>query len=266
MLQGSGPVLSMKKNSLLVAFLATILALSIAPQAVADKPGAISTVRLNLQLKTSAPGTFVRKANGGAFVRGEDNQFIPTEDNIWGVKHNGKHANYQESVTKIVTTRYGNREFLEDLLAEGVIPDGSIRGWSIKMFDTPSGTVHFYLYKKGTDKVSLLPYIQMSLGMHSGVSASHLRGRETYTALTTQYNASVEGVVTMRITPVEGFTFELQGGMTGSSKQVELNKENFYPSKFSMPYLTGFHEETKTYIKGSMQISQGVVKKDVNPY
>lgn len=261
---------SMKKTSPLAALVAATFALSSAVPAMAATPGAISSVRLSLQLKTSAPGTFVRNPDGGAFVRGENNQLIPTVYNQWSVRHDGKFANLQESITEIVTTRYGNRELLEDLLQEGVLPDHTIRGWSIKMLGTPGNYLRLNLYKQGQEKKSLasvLPLPSFSFEETPGlVSATHLHGRETFLADSFQWKGAMEGITLLNFTPVKGLTFELQGEVTASAKKVKLGKYSFYPCKISMPQLTGYHTETKTYIKGSLMISPGVVKSNVNPY
>jgi len=93
-----------------------------------------STFTMALTIKDTAPGTFMRNRIG-VFVTGLDGKRIPEYENTWITERviNGQSrttTENSETITKIVTTRYGNRELIQELVKSGVLP-GPPSGWSL---------------------------------------------------------------------------------------------------------------------------------------
>ena len=113
---------------LAVAFLATTLC----PLATLHAQGvtyelAPSAVTMALVIKKTAPGTFVRKEIGGAFELPKVAAYF---NNTWTTGPSTSPTSFNsEYASRIASTRYGNAELLDDLVAEGVITNKA--GWSV---------------------------------------------------------------------------------------------------------------------------------------
>jgi hypothetical protein len=143
-----------------------------------------STFTLALVVKTTAPGTFVRNPLGGAFVSPRE----PSFSNEWAT---GRIVNDEipqplttnyESVSKIGSQRYGNREFLEELRLAGRIEDTTIAGWSLlykHAFDPETSyPVSTLVARKGDQEVDLSDVLTSSYP--GGVYSGNYIGRGTY--------------------------------------------------------------------------------------
>ena len=81
-------------------------------------------------------------------------------------------------VSKLVSSRYGNRELLTDLLAEGILPDTTIAGWKLVVVDRQplasqdNDLFVFYVVKAGKTPVEL-PASRLGIDVNSdtGVEA-----------------------------------------------------------------------------------------------
>jgi hypothetical protein len=100
---------------LAVAFLATALCplATLRAQAPVDYALAPSAVTMALVIKKTAPGTFMRQEAGGSFKSPK----VATDINFWTTPTTSN----SEYVTRMASTRYGNAQLLDDLVAEGVI-------------------------------------------------------------------------------------------------------------------------------------------------
>jgi len=159
---------STKLQSLL-ATIAVVVAISPLTPLRAQQPFtyelAPATFTMALTIKETAPGTFQRNEIGGSFVT-ENRQRIPAYYNEWitGRVIEGDIPlpatdNY-EYITKVVTTRYGNRELIQELVANEDLP-GPAAGWSLvyvyqipEMDEEPPAPV-LTAIKRGMDPVEL---------------------------------------------------------------------------------------------------------------
>lgn len=108
-------------------------------------PGSISTVVLNLTLSTTLEGTVQKDETTGKPLSGKDEEgnplAIPTFFNSWWFSKEDRQGNvlseegHEEYSLKIGVRRYGNKEFLTDLLGHGYLPEDEggtgIAGWSL---------------------------------------------------------------------------------------------------------------------------------------
>ena len=115
------------KFILLTKFLAVaFLASTLCPLATLHAQGvtyelAPSAVTMALVIKKTAPGTFVRQEAGGSFKSPK----VATDINFWTTPTTSN----SEYVTLMASTRYGNAQLLDDLVAEGVITNKA--GWGV---------------------------------------------------------------------------------------------------------------------------------------
>lgn len=152
------------------------LLLSTAPTvgmaALPEIPGAVSTVTIKLTLSTTVEGTVKKSETTGKPLTGA--AAGPDYDNQWTVLKNLKVVERgEEVVTKIVMSKYSNKEMLLDLKDAGVITD--IKGWSISkvqatlaapvvtaiggIVKVQNGPVRFYLTHKTLAPVPIDDYI-----------------------------------------------------------------------------------------------------------
>jgi hypothetical protein len=121
------------------------LALLAIPAIGRAQTGSVGTVTIALTLNFTAPAASPRDENGKILsTKPEDKVF----SNMWSIsKVNGagdpvSDESLEEDLAKIGTFKYGNKEALMALWAEGMIPGASIAGWTIvkvsPMEDPPS--------------------------------------------------------------------------------------------------------------------------------
>lgn len=144
-------------------------------------PGSINPVTIHLMISYSAPGT-VQKDENGKVLKGFDEfgdpQGGPDYQNSWFIeKVKNEEVTSEEShneyASKIVTMKYGNKEFLTDLVNVGIITPSAgkspIANWSIVQV-TPTFddgiTVHaddsrYYAIHKQTGEIKDLSYVLM---------------------------------------------------------------------------------------------------------
>lgn len=111
----------------------------------AQMPGSVANVIFNLTLSYSKEGTVMKDETTGKPITGKD-EFGdplggPTFYNMWTITKTDKNEEvvsedtYEEYVSKIGTRKYGNKEFLMDLVENGVLPEiGNapfIAGWTL---------------------------------------------------------------------------------------------------------------------------------------
>lgn len=126
-------------------------------------------VTVALTVKEAAPGTFVRNGLGGAFFTPKQPAFYNewwTGAIIGGDIPYPKTYNYEE-IVKITTTRYGNREILQELIDNGDLP-GPVAGWSlIRTWERSDDDNNWYYTltarKAGQADVSISDRISVSL-------------------------------------------------------------------------------------------------------
>lgn len=142
----------------------------IAGQAAAQTslPGSVGSVQFNLTLSFSRPGTVLKDPDTGRPLPARDAFGAPLGGpayfNDWLILKNRGTEPYsdeyhEEYVSKIGTRRYGNKEFLTDLIQAGILPQYGnapyLAGWSIVQA-TPTfldefpftGTSRFYAVHK----------------------------------------------------------------------------------------------------------------------
>jgi len=134
---------------LVVAAFATVSCLPVAlhAQGFELQPAAVT---IAWTVKETAPGTFVRNQLGGAFVI-EDRKRIPSygvedfEYIGWLLGSINAPSSYNgEFVAKIQSTRVGNREFLQELAREDLLPgvdkeNPNVTGWGIFLVQPDAG-------------------------------------------------------------------------------------------------------------------------------
>ena len=117
-----------QSQAIFAAFLVVALLCPLASlRAQVDYKLDTSAVTMALVIKRTAPGTFVRKQNGGAFELPK----VATDSNdSWTTGPSNSPTSFNsEYVTRMASTRYGNAELLDDLVAEGVITNKV--GWGV---------------------------------------------------------------------------------------------------------------------------------------
>ncbi len=125
------------KTPFLVCF--GFLLLALAPRAQAQTtPGAIADVVLQLKLTGMDPATVSRNING-VVLRDGRNKPIPAFEAFWEVRDEEDRLVEEnwEWASRLRNEKYGNKEFLQDLVDFGVID--SIAGWSIKFVQPTYG-------------------------------------------------------------------------------------------------------------------------------
>ncbi len=116
------------------------LLLAMAPRAQAQTtPGAIADVALQLKLTGMTPATVSRDINGVVLKDGR-NKPIPAFEAFWQVR-DGEDRVVEENLewaSRLRNEKYGNKEFLQDLVDLGVMD--AIAGWSLKFVQPTYGT------------------------------------------------------------------------------------------------------------------------------
>jgi hypothetical protein len=151
----------------------TALALAILPVTAAAQPvtrGSIATVTLKLTEAHTAPD-LLEKDIDGKVILDDNGKTIPAYDNEIVKESSSKVTETYEYGSKIINTRFSNREFLILLQSEGVIP--GISGWSIVHFMpeeqdgfnaviAANGPIEgFYVIKSGEDPIPVGEYLRM---------------------------------------------------------------------------------------------------------
>lgn len=116
-----------QSKTIFAAFLVAALLCPLASlRAQVDYKLDTSAVTMALVIKKTAPGTFERQEAGGSFKLPK----VATDENSWttGPTNSPTTSNY-EYVTRMASTRYGNEQLLDDLVAEGVITNKA--GWGV---------------------------------------------------------------------------------------------------------------------------------------
>lgn len=131
-----GELLFKMKTLPLVSLLSVLLGLT--PRLEAQTtPGAIADVVLQFKLTGTDPATVSRRITG-EIVRDDRNRPVLAFEAFWEVRNEGVLVEENiERVTRLSNGRYGNKEFLEDLVEVGVID--SIAGWSLKFVQPTFG-------------------------------------------------------------------------------------------------------------------------------
>lgn len=167
---------------LLVFLFPQVSSLQAAPE---DVIGGVSTVALALKLTTTVEGTVAKDPTTGKALPKSHPDAGPAYDNTWVVKKKDKKVEeIKELVSKQISSKYSNKELLQDLVTIGVI-DG-IKGWSLvkvqaTIQDTPemqahdlfqerAGPVRFYLTHKDKAPIGLDNILGTVLDFQSGIS------------------------------------------------------------------------------------------------
>lgn len=120
--------------------------------------GSMGNMKVALILNEGQPGLFEREADGD--FRLVDGKRVPAFNTMYSP--DGGQTQVGEAKTLVKTTRYGNRELMEELLEAGAFPEGvnSIQGWSLKLVSAEA-TYRTYLYKKGSPSVDVTDAVAM---------------------------------------------------------------------------------------------------------
>jgi hypothetical protein len=128
------------------SFLLASLLLGIAVPASAQVPGSVANVTFNFTMSFSKPGTVLKDEITGKPITGKDEWGNtlggPVYENSWTLTKEDKGGQIlseetrDEYIAKLGTRKYGNKEFLTDLVAAGILPKDdnnqpSIAGWSL---------------------------------------------------------------------------------------------------------------------------------------
>jgi len=121
--------ISFQSNTIAAALIATALCplATLRAQAPVDYALAPSAVTMALVIKKTAPGTFERQEAGGSFRSPRVAAY--SNDNWTTGPINSPTSFNSEYVSRIASTRYGNAQLLDDLVAEGVITNKV--GWGV---------------------------------------------------------------------------------------------------------------------------------------
>lgn len=268
----------MKYRPILASLLATTLAFTATAQAgLAPTSGMVGNIKLALTLKSTVDGTFERDEDGKFIKDEETNQRIPTDVNEWTVTRGKKTVESSEEVTKILTTRYGNRELLEDFLADGLIPDTSIRGWSLKAVTRQDMGAAYFVEKKGEEPVDVTNRIMFETTELGLIAAQAVNSLETVTrtegveepVLKVKRVEAMNGFFAFGLQPTEDAELFAFGAATITGKTVlTKNKEAVVIGKVSMPHLAGHfqNEDGGFFAEGSFGVSGGVATDDLTRY
>ena len=160
-----------------------------------------SAVTLAFVIKKTTEGTFEREAVGGAFIQ-EDRKKIPAFENAWetgrivdGEITQPSGDNF-EFVSKISSTRYGNRELIQELVDDEIIP-GPVSGWKlVYVYGDPTKLEEATLVarKQGQDDVDL---DILGIEFSGGVDATKILE-------TTAFKYDKDGVTTSEVATVRG--------------------------------------------------------------
>jgi len=168
------------RHSITAALFLTTLTLASPAAAQNVAAGSESSVVLALTLATPIPDVLKRDAEG-QLVRDEDEKPILDYSTSYATVKNDIRTDVVESGGKLKIEKYGNKEFLTDLLDKGgFFPDGetSIKGWILKQVEG-GGYTNTYLMKKGVEPVRLpdnLVQVVFYPGQSSGKFVSKFTG------------------------------------------------------------------------------------------
>lgn len=168
------------RHSITAALFLTTLTLASPAAAQNVAAGSESSVVLALTLATPIPDVLIRDAEG-QLVLDQDEKPILDYSTSYATVKNDIRTDVVESGGKLKIEKYGNKEFLTDLLNEGgYFPDGetSIKGWILKQVEGGEYT-NTYLMKKGVEPVRLpdnLVQVAFYPGQSSGKFVSKFTG------------------------------------------------------------------------------------------
>jgi len=222
---------SMKDYSQFKSIAAAVLALAVLPlatlRAQVTYELAPSAFTLAMVIKETAPGTFERNPIGGAFIT-ENRQRIPAFFNEWATGRvvdgdipQPTAFNF-ESQARIVSTRYGNRELINDLIEAGTIKDTDARGWSL-----------VYVYGDPTAD----DFVEQTL-------VARKRGQEDVSLDIVQYDFS-GGAYAGSFLATNTFRYDREGGVT--SEVATVRGRYNYEDAVSLQFAVG---ETEANLGG----------------
>ncbi|WP_345738413.1 hypothetical protein [Prosthecobacter algae] len=183
-------------------------------------PGTVSSVTISLAFTTTVDGTVKKSVTTGRPLTGTD--AAPTDYNYWAVVKDGKRIEQaEEVVTKMLTSKYSNKEFLLDLKDANVITD--IKGWSVtkvqatiegpevtavgRIVNVENGPVRLYLTHKTLPSIPIDEYISVqgleaetaiALALNSKRLAKY-NAQEVPTSDVTTHNVSLKSMGFVRI-------------------------------------------------------------------
>ena len=197
-----------------------------------------SAVTMALVIKRTAPGTFVRQEAGGSFRSPK----VATDSNSWTTGPiNSPTAYNSEYVTLMASTRYGNAQLLDDLVAEGVIANKA--GWGVvlkynavtnpmlddngdPMLDDETGEPLTYesyepvlALRKGTQIIEVVEKASFEVNTRAYASASSYFSSFTARTevLTGKGSDTTEGALSVTVTSPTLGSVELNGLLRASS-------------------------------------------------
>lgn len=241
------------KNSIFTSSWIALLAVAVSANGQGlppELPGAVSTVTLSLTLTATVAGTVKKSPTTGKPLTGSEAG--PDDYNFWTIEKDGKAVERaEEVVTKMVTSKYSNKELLMDLKDANVIED--IKGWSVtkvqatleapevtaigRVVDAENGPVRFYLTHKTLAPIPIDEFIgvrgieaedSVALALNSKRLARY-NAQEVATSDVTTHNVSYKGLGLMRVSFSRSVAdgenqiriqdeFQLSGATTGGEK------------------------------------------------
>lgn len=258
----------MKMTSVVKSALA-LASLSL-PSISLASPGYMANVKMALIVSEEMPGTFAREEDGDFVL--DDGEKVPASEAEYYSPENTYNT---EEVTQVKTTRYGNRELLEDLLAEGHFPSGvnSIQGWSLKEVSMHFGGTTFYLYKKDTtpERLDSEFYAYFTDKISKSNLKTKVRRDEPkgpVTSAKASGSSQVKGTVTLTLAG-EGVDFSANASSKGTAvyiqKFVDGASSPVTLRTFKTTTLFGEGEvgEVEVYIEGSLSTSGAVLLENI---
>ena len=286
----------------------------IAGQAAAQSPlpGSVGSVQLKLTLNFSTPGTVLKDPETGRPLPAKDSFGAPlggpTYYNDWFIMKNRgdvpvSDEYHEEYISKIGTSRYGNKEFLSDLIQAGILPKYGnapyLAGWSIVQVtptfydDYPyTGESRFYaVHQSQGDRIDLNDVIFRGYPdtYSSGYAANikyHYSTRYQYsTATTTVTETDQSNWKSTRIyyidfsgDPFDGSGFfvgfaRMEGVFSSSERLASIGQSRMPVYVVGATKLTGIsgqgpvydeENDTRSVIEGSISTAAGRLQADVS--
>lgn len=161
------------------AFVLAALSLPSLAEEPVKLPGSVANVSIALTLNFMDTILF-QKTEQGEYVLDGEGERIPTTNTQYSVTKGDTVTFISEGGYKLITSKYGNRELLTDLLEKGgYFPpsETSIRGWSLKEVAT-STVREIYLVKKGQTSVKVTDEIAVTFtpSLYSGKLTTKVSG------------------------------------------------------------------------------------------
>ena len=161
------------------AFVLAALSLPSLAEEPVKLPGSVANVAIALTLNFMETILF-QKTDQGEYVLDGEGERIPTTYTQYKVTKGDTATFISEGGYKLITSKYGSRELLTDLLEKGgYFPpsETSIRGWSLKEVAT-STVREIYLVKKGQTSVKVTDEIAVTFtpSLYSGKLTTKVSG------------------------------------------------------------------------------------------